>query len=127
MTKKLLIDTDVLIDYLRGQPQAVEFLESRTELLLISTMTIAELYAGVRDGKEMEMLNNLIRAFQVVPIDESISIKGGLYRRDYGRSHGMGLADAIIAATAELNMVTLVTLNQKHFPMIADILVPYKK
>jgi hypothetical protein len=127
MTKKLLIDTDVLIDYLRGQPQAVEFLESRTELLLISTMTIAELYAGVRDGKEMETLNELIRAFQVVPIYENISIKGGLYRRDYGKSHGMGLADAIIAATAELNRVTLVTLNQKHFPMIADILVPYKK
>jgi hypothetical protein len=127
MTKKLLIDTDVLIDYLRGQPQAVEFLESRTELLLISTMTIAELYAGVRDGKEMETLNELIRAFQVVPIYENISIKGGLYRRDYGKSHGMGLADAIIAATAELNRVTLVTLNQKHFPMIADILVLYKK
>jgi predicted nucleic acid-binding protein len=127
MTKKLLIDTDVLIDYLRGQPQAVEFLESQTEVLLISTMTIAELYAGVRDGKEMEMLNALIRAFQVVPIDESISTKGGLYRRDYGKSHGMGLADAIIAATAELNQVTLVTLNQKHFPMITDILVPYNK
>ncbi|WP_199246839.1 type II toxin-antitoxin system VapC family toxin [[Phormidium] sp. ETS-05] len=90
-------------------------------------MTIAELYAGVRDGKEMEALNELIRAFQVMPIDENISIKGGLYRRDYGKSHGMGLADAIIAATAELNGVTLVTLNQKHFPMIADILVPYKK
>ena len=127
MTKKLLIDTDVLIDYLRGQAQAVEFLESRTEVLLISTMTIAELYAGVRNGKEMEMLNELIRAFQVVPIDESISMKGGLYRRDYGKSHGMGLADAIIAASAELNRVTLVTLNQKHFPMIADILVPYNK
>lgn len=127
MTKKLLIDTDVLIDYLRGQPQAFDFLESRTEVLLISTMTIAELYAGVRDGKEMEALNQLIRAFQVVPIDDNISIKGGLYRRDYGKSHGMGLADAIIAATAELNGVTLVTLNQKHFPMIADILVPYKK
>nr|WP_255552879.1 type II toxin-antitoxin system VapC family toxin [[Phormidium] sp. ETS-05] len=93
----------------------------------MSTMTIAELYAGVRDGKEMEALNELIRAFQVMPIDENISIKGGLYRRDYGKSHGMGLADAIIAATAELNGVTLVTLNQKHFPMIADILVPYKK
>jgi predicted nucleic acid-binding protein len=58
MTKKLLIDTDVLIDYLRGQPQAVEFLESLRELLLISTMTIAELYAGVRDGKERELLSD---------------------------------------------------------------------
>lgn len=125
--KKLLIDTDVLIDYLRGRPQAVEFLESLRELLLISTMTIAELYAGVRDGKERELLNELIRGFQVVPVDESISIKGGLYRRDYGKSHGVGLADALIAATAELNQATLVTLNQKHFPMIVDIMVPYQK
>ena len=127
MTKKLLIDTDVLIDYLRGQPQAVEFLESLRELLLISTMTIAELNAGVRDGKERELLNELIRAFQIMPVDEAISIKGGLYRRDYGKSHGVGLADALIAATAELNQATLVTLNQKHFPMIVDIIVPYKK
>jgi predicted nucleic acid-binding protein len=50
-----------------------------------------------------------------------------LYRRDYGKSHGVGLADALIAATAELNQATLVTLNQKHFPMIIDIMVPYQK
>ena len=51
---------------------------------------------------------------------------GGLYRRDYGQSHGTGLADALIAATAEENGATLVTFNQRHFPMV-EIRVPYER
>ncbi|MUG93054.1 hypothetical protein F7734_11635 [Scytonema sp. UIC 10036] len=45
MPKRLLIHTDVLIDYLRGQPQAIQYLESLTESLLVSSITIAELYS----------------------------------------------------------------------------------
>ena len=52
MTERLLIDTDVLIDYLKANSQAVNFLENLTQLLLISSITVAELYAGVREGKE---------------------------------------------------------------------------
>lgn len=50
MNERLLIDTDVLIDYLRSKSQAVSFLENLKELLLISSITVAELYAGVREG-----------------------------------------------------------------------------
>ena len=46
----LVVDTDVLIDYLRDQPQAVAFLEGTEQPLAISTITVAELHAGVRDG-----------------------------------------------------------------------------
>ncbi len=52
--------------------------------------------------------------------------KGGLYRRDYGPSHGVGLADALIAATAELHQAKFVTLNARHFPMV-EVEVPYSK
>ena len=55
------------------------------------------------------------------------AVRGGLFRRDYGKSHGVGLADALIAATAELAQATLVTLNAKHFPMLPTVLVPYQK
>ncbi|MFN5219653.1 MAG: hypothetical protein ACK5FE_01870 [Cyanobacteriota bacterium] len=44
-----------------------------------------------------------------------------------GPSHGTGLADALIAASAEAAGATLVTLNRRHFPMLADVLVPYAK
>lgn len=123
----LLIDTDVLIDYLRGQAAAVAYLENLTEPLLISAITVAELYAGVREGTERQALESFVAAFEVVAADETIAREGGLYRRDYGKSHSVGLADALIAATAEVRGATLVTLNQKHFPMLAAVTVPDTK
>ena len=127
MSERLLIDTDVLIDYLRANPQAVDFLENLTQLILISSITVAELYAGVREGQERTALDNFISVFEIVAIDEKIATLGGLYRRDYGKSHGVGLADALIAATASIKQAKLVTLNQKHFPMLTDLIIPYKK
>jgi predicted nucleic acid-binding protein len=43
------------------------------------------------------------------------------------KSHNVGLADALIAATAESRQAALVTLNIKHFPMLANVVVPYQK
>jgi predicted nucleic acid-binding protein len=127
MAQRLLLDTDVLIDYLRGVPVAVSYLEGCTEVLLISVITVAELFAGVREGRERTTLSAFLGAFEVVPLDRPIAEKGGLYRRDYGKSHGTGLGDALIAATAELCQAKVVTLNRKHFPMLKEVLVPYKR
>ncbi|HKQ04128.1 MAG TPA: type II toxin-antitoxin system VapC family toxin [Blastocatellia bacterium] len=123
----LLIDTDVLIDYLRDQTEAVSYLESITEQVFISAVTVAELYAGVREGEERTALDDFVKAFEIVLIDEAIAIQSGLYRRDYRKSHNVGLADAIIAASAESKNAVLVTLNKKHFPMLANVTVPYRK
>ena len=127
MTRRLLIDTDVLIDYLRGRPEAVSYLESLTESLLISAITVAELYAGVREGAERIAVEAFLSVFNVIPVDDVIAANGGLIRRDYGKSHGVGLADAIIAATAENSKAKLVTLNKKHFSMLSDVITPYHK
>lgn len=127
MGELCLLDTDVIIDFLRGQSEAVAFLHAHINALSTSTITVAELYAGVRDGKERDVMGAFISALTVFPITPAIAITGGLYRRDYGKSHGVGLADAIIAATAELESATLVTLNQKHFPMLEIVKVPYQK
>lgn len=127
MAKRLLIDTDVLVDYLRGVPQAVAFLENAEERLLISAITVAELYAGVREGKERRVLDSFLGAFEIVPLDRAVAERGGLFRRDFGKSHNTGLADALIAASAEAARARVVTLNAKHFPMLTDVLVPYRK
>lgn len=123
----VLIDSDVLIDYLRGQADAIVYLESVTDRLVISAITVAELFAGVREGTERQALEAFLSAFEIVAVDQAISQRGGLYRRDLGKSHGVGLADALIAATAEVLGATLVTLNQKHFPMLTRVTVPYTK
>lgn len=127
MPERLLIDTDVLIDYLRGVPEAVAFLEQTSAELRLSVITVAELYAGVREGKERQALEKFVSAFEVVPLERSAAERGGLFRRDFGKSHNTGLADTLIAATAEATGARLVTLNAKHFPMLHDVLVPYRK
>ncbi len=121
----LLFDTDVLIDYLRGRPEAIAYLDAVQAPLVLSVLTIAELYAGVRDGDERTQLDSFVSAFGSIPLDREIAITGGLYRRDYGKSHGTGLADALIAATAATRGFTLVTRNAKHFPMLVALVVPY--
>ncbi len=125
--ERKIFDTDVLVDYLRGAPKAVAYLEESTEVLMVSAVSVAELFAGVREGKERTALQTFISAFEVVPVDRAIAEKGGLYRRDFHRSHGLGLADAIIAATADVVGAELVTLNVKHFPMQPNLGPPYTR
>ena len=127
MPEILLIDTDVIIDYLRGQANAVASIESLANPLLISAITVAELYSGVREGEERRALESFISVFELVPVSEEIAAQGGLYRRDYSKSHKVGLADALIAATAKVRGATLITLNIKHFPMLQSVKVPYAK
>jgi predicted nucleic acid-binding protein len=122
----LLIDTDILIDYLRGFQAAVHFLESLENDLIISTINVAEVYSGIRDH-ERDLVKNFLDCFEIVPLDEAIALEGGLLRRNYGKSHGVGLADAIVAATAIKMGCQLATLNLKHYPMLKTVSVPYQK
>lgn len=124
---ELLIDTDVLIDYLRDRAESVQYLESLTPPMAVSAVTVAELYAGVRDGTERLVLDRFIDSFQVIPVDGRIAVRAGIIRRDFGKRDGTGLADAIIAATVELHRAQLVTLNNKHFQMLTKVVVPYQK
>lgn len=123
----LVIDTDVLIDYLRDQPLAVAFLEGSDQPLAASVVSIAELHVGVREGVERQRLDDFVSAFEVLPLEKEAAMQAGLLRRQYGRSHGMGLADALIAASVQAAGATLATLNRRHFPMLAHVLVPYAK
>ena len=127
MPERLVVDSDVAIDYLRDRAEAVAYLDNLKEGQLLSAVTVAELYSGVRDGDERTALDAFIAAFEVVPIETPIAIQGGLFRRDFFKSHNVGLADALIAATAVVRQATLVTLNKKHCPMLATVIVPYEK
>jgi hypothetical protein len=85
------------------------------------------LYAGVKGDAEQATLERFISLFRVIPVDSEIAKTGGLYKRDFSKSHGVGLADAILAATAESENAELVTLNTKHYPMIRGLLPAYRK
>jgi hypothetical protein len=127
MAEPLLVDTDVLIDFLRGDTQAVSFVNANSSRIILSSIVVAELYAGVKGEPELTVLENFVSLFPVIPVSSDIAKAGGLYRRDYGKSHGVGLADAIIAATCQAENAKLKTLNIKHYPMIAGLKPTYKK
>ena len=126
MAERLLIDTDVLIEYLRGRDRAVEYLEGLHADLYVSVVSIAELFAGVRGEEEEASLKQFLLTFTVLPVTQKVAQLGGLYRREYRASHGTGIAHALIAATAEDSGVGLVSFNRRHFPMV-EITVPYER
>ena len=122
-----LFDTDILIDYLRGYPDAITLVEAYITEGYLSVMNIAELYQGVREGVERTKLASTLSAFTILPITPDIAEQGGLFSRDYRASHGCGLADCLIAATVNTYGLVLSTLNDKHYPMIQAVEVPYTK
>jgi predicted nucleic acid-binding protein len=125
MADRLLLDTNVLIDFFRKRPQAVQFMESLRSRPMLSVVTIAELFAGVRDGEERVEVELFLNRSIVIDLNEQIATRAGLLLRQFRKSHGVGLGDALISATAETEGARVVSLNAKHFPMCPDLLVPY--
>ncbi len=127
MTDYILVDTDVLIDFLRGYKKAVTFINKFSSRIILSPIVVAELYAGIKGDAEHAVLENFVSLFRVIPLTVEIAKAGGLYKREFGKSHGVGLADAILAATADTEKAELKTLNVKHYPMIKSLKPAYKK
>jgi predicted nucleic acid-binding protein len=127
MSNAILVDTDVLIDFLRGNEKAISIIDEFSPHIILSPIVVAELYAGVKGTDELSVLDSFISLFRIVPIDFGIAKSGGLYKRDFGKSHGVGLADALLAATADKENAELKTLNVKHYPMLSGLKPAYKK
>ena len=127
MARPILLDTDVLVDFFRGHGKAVAFIDTCHDHIILSSIVVAELYAGVKGNAEQTTLEDFVSLFRVVPVSAEIGKAGGLYKRDYGKSHGVGLADAILAATAEAENAELKTLNTKHYPMLKNLKPAYLK
>jgi predicted nucleic acid-binding protein len=127
MEGKLVLDTDVVIDYLRGQPDAVLFFKNNSDRSILSAIVVAELYAGVRGDSEEQMLDKLLSIHPIIPVTTEIAKAGGLLRRKFGKSHGVDVADAILAATTQAAEAELATLNVRHYPMFPGLRPAYAK
>jgi predicted nucleic acid-binding protein len=116
----VLVDSDILIEVSRGKDQ--DILARWTELsqsdspILYSSVTAAELWAGARPS-EYGALTKLFQTLLCVPIDNETGRHAGDYLRQYRKSHGVELGDALIASAALLNRAELWTRNRKHYPM----------
>lgn len=127
MAGPILLDTDVLVDFLRGYSQGVDLVNAHADQIILSSIVVAELYAGVKGDEEQTALDRFVSLFRVVPVTAEIAKIGGLYKRHYGKSHGVGLADAIIAASVKVENAMLKTLNIKHYPMLKGLAPAYRK
>jgi len=125
--RAVLIDTDVLVDFLRGVGEAVALVQTHQDRIILSAIVVAEVYAGVKGGEELATLDAFVSLFRVVPVTQPVARLGGIYKRDYHKSHAVGLADAILAATTELEGAELKTLNVKHYPMLDELAPAYTK
>lgn len=118
--KKILFDTDVLIEHLRGNDavtQAILTLIKGKSLLAYTSVTEAELFHGVRNKKETALIDQLLGVLYCLDINKEVGKWAGHYLNQFHKSHGMNVADATIAATAHVNRYTLWTLNLRHYPM----------
>jgi predicted nucleic acid-binding protein len=121
----MIVDTNILIDALRGKVEAKSFLLSTDATFSISVVSVAELYAGVKGNDELTALEDFLMTFSIHGIDQEIASVAGKYLNQYSRSHHVGIADALIAATASRFNEELATLNTRDFPMLPAVARPY--
>lgn len=127
MSRNVLIDTDIVIDFLRGDKQAICHFKADSESLCFSAITVAEIYAGIKGKKEEAEVERLFSIFPVIATTNEIAREAGKLVKQYRPSHSVEIPDAIIAATCIISDSELNTLNVKHYPMFKGLKPPYKK
>jgi predicted nucleic acid-binding protein len=112
----MLFDTDILIWIQRGNVKAARLVD-RTDQRLISVQTFMELLQAARDKRQHAIIKRYLTdlSFSVLPLTENIGHRALVYVEEYGLSSGMRAGDAIVAATATENGLTLATGNARHF------------
>ncbi len=125
-----LIDTDVLIDHFHNVQAATNYIAEALltdSELFISSVSVAEILAGIRPGEEIAT-EELLGLFTIWPTDEAVARMAGNYLKQFARRNKLELGDALIAATAKILNADLITRNIKHYPMTdIVILAPYQR
>jgi len=116
---RFLLDSDVIIEWLRGNEEVVDWIvdhDAKGDFLGWTPISVAEIYAGLRPREEA-VLSDVIDVLHCVEIDQQVGRKAGLYQAAFAKSHGVEIADALIAAAAHAHGLTVCTRNLKHYPM----------
>jgi predicted nucleic acid-binding protein len=123
-----LIDSDVIIWALRGRSEIVEILLnlSEEESIACSAINVLEVEVGAKPS-EMKAVHQHLGSYEILPVLPSTARKAAEILRSSSRKPHRGKwADAVIAATALLNDLTLVTFNTRHYQYPGLSLYPMK-
>lgn len=115
-----LLDTDAVIDYLRGIGSSVALLRdasSRGGTLCVCDVVIAEVHSGVVPA-DMKDADDFLGSCEYLHTTPAAARQAGRWRFDQARrGMSLGVADALVAAAAHAHGATLVTGNARHYPM----------
>ncbi|MEH2182023.1 type II toxin-antitoxin system VapC family toxin [Nostoc sp.] len=128
MTNSTIIDTDILIDTGRGVLKAVKCLQNlkASSGIAISIITQMELMVGCANKAELQILENFLKQFYIIKIDQAVSDTAVDLLRSYRFSHGLVIPDSLIAATAIVGNYPFITKNQRDYRFIQGLnLLPY--
>lgn len=124
---QILIDTNVLVDVIRGFTPTIhqlEEIETESELC-VSVITEMELIVGCKKKQDLKSVESFLDNFEIISIDSNTANQAIKLLRTYRLSHGLLMPDALIAASVIENDLLLFTRNQKDFQFIKGItLVP---
>lgn len=127
--KAVLVETTILVDYLRGSDEAAEYLDkARAEGdLFCSVVTQAELIVGSRTRGEIREIAQLLARFHNEPIASGDSTRAVTWLRKFHHSRGVGFHDCLLGAAALRRKTPFATLNEKHFRALPGVKVvrPY--
>ena len=118
----MVIDTDVLIWYMKGNQNAYKTIED-SKRFSISVVTYMELVQGMRDKNELNNLRRALNAWgsKILYISEEISVKAMFFVEQHFLSHSIQIADALIGATAISHGLPILTGNDKHYKILKDL------
>ena len=118
----MIIDTDVIIWYMKGNQKAYKTIEN-SKHFSISVVTYMELVQGMRDKNELNNLRRALNAWEakILYISEEISVKAMFFVEQHFLSHSIHLADALIGATAISHGLPIITGNDKHYKILKDL------
>ena len=126
--KLIIVDTDVLIDAGRNVKEALNCLQQIEQRLpaAVSSVTQMELIIGCRNKNELDSLGQFLDRFHILKLNEQISDTAIDLLKRYRLSHGLLIADALIAATAIVSDLSFASKNQRDYRFIKDLqLLPY--
>lgn len=118
---EFLVDTDVLVDISKGNLNAVDFLANLNGTISISQISAMELLVGARNKREQTVIENFIASYTIKELSSNIGTRAYTLLKQYAKSHGLTIMDALIAATAIEQNLILISRNEKHFQPIQTL------
>ena len=118
-----IADTDVLIDFLRGSGEAGRIeIELGTGRLCTTAVTAFELWAGAKTPRQRAVVESLLGALTILPLDAGSACRAGEVHRELVRAGlAVGMADSLIAAIALEHDAILITRSRKHYGRVPGL------